>query len=148
MSKVSLGALQEEAGESSEEEVVKPGPIKRLYNFINAVKELEEEPKPAPEPEQKTPEEIFRKVLISTIVRWAEESQIETSKLVQEMFGLLVRQYDTVGELIRALQKTYVINSKTRDDVAGMWVGLSQIRALLPVQMSQEEADLMRERLW
>lgn len=61
---------------------------------------------------------------------------------------MLVRQYDTVGELIRALQKTYIINAKTKDDVAEMWVGLSQIRALLPVQMSQEEEGLMRERLW
>ena len=41
-----------------------------------------------------------------------------------------------------------MINSKTKDDVAGMWVGLSQIRALLPVQMSSEEEALMRERLW
>lgn len=126
----------------------RPNPIKRLYNFINAVKELEEEPKEEPEPEHKTPEEIFRKVLISTIVAWAEEAQIETPKLVREMFSLLVRQYDSVGELIRALQKTYVINAKTKSDVAEMWVGLSQIRALLPVQMSQEEEELMRERLW
>lgn len=59
-----------------------------------------------------------------------------------------MRQYDSVGELIRALAKTYVINSKTRGDVAEMWVGLSQIRALLPVQMSQEEEELMRTRLW
>jgi ryanodine receptor 2 len=59
-----------------------------------------------------------------------------------------VRQYDSIGELIRALQKTYVINSKTKNDVAQMWVGLSQIRSLLPVQMSQEEEGLMRERLW
>lgn len=59
-----------------------------------------------------------------------------------------MRQYDSVGGLIRALQKTYVINSKTKSDVAEMWVGLSQIRALLPVQMSQEEEELMRERLW
>jgi len=50
------------------------------------VKELEEDPKPPEEPEKKTPEEIFRKVLISTIVRWAEESQIEMAKLVREMF--------------------------------------------------------------
>lgn len=63
-------------------------------------------------------------------------------------FSLLVRQYDAVGELIRALEKTYVINSKTRKDVAEMWIGLSQIRALLPVQMSQEEEELMRTRLW
>lgn len=62
--------------------------------------------------------------------------------------SLLVRQYDSVGELIRALEKTYVINYNTKEDVAQMWVGLSQIRSLLPVQMSQEEEELMRERLW
>lgn len=50
------------------------------------MKELEEEPKEEPEPERKTPEEVFRKVLIATIVSWAEEMQIETPKLVQEMF--------------------------------------------------------------
>lgn len=148
MSQVSLNALQEGGDENAEDDSVKPGPLKRLYNLINAVKELEEEPKPEPEPEVKTPEEIFRKVLISTIVSWAEEAQIEMPKLTREMFSLLVRQYDTIGELIRALKKTYVINSKTKNDVAQMWIGLSQIRALLPVQMSQEEADLMRERLW
>lgn len=57
-----------------------------MYNFINAVKELEEEPKEEPEPEKKTPEEVFRKVLIATTVSWAQEMQIETPTLVQEMF--------------------------------------------------------------
>lgn len=58
MTYVSLHALQEAADalEASIEEVQKPGAIKRLFNFINAVKELEEEPKPEPEPEKKTPE--------------------------------------------------------------------------------------------
>ena len=51
-------------------------------------------------------------------------------------------------QLFRALEKTYVINAKTKEDVAQMWIGLSQIRALLPVQMSQEEEELMRKRLW
>lgn len=63
-----------------------PGPIKRLTNLIHAVKELEQDPVPPPVEEKKTPEEIFRKVLIATIVRWAEESQIEMAKLVREMF--------------------------------------------------------------
>ena len=53
-----------------------------------------------------------------------------------------------MGELIRSLGNTYVINDKTKNDVAQMWVGLSQIRALLPVQMSQDEEGLMRMRLW
>lgn len=148
MGKVSLSALLEP--EAAESDVVeeKPTTMKKLYNFINAVKDMEDESKIVEEPEKKTPEEVFRKVLIKTIVLWAEESQIETSKLVREMFSLLVRQYDTVGELIRALEKTYVINAKTKADVAEMWIGLSQIRALLPVQMSQEEEELMRKRLW
>ncbi|KAH1010100.1 hypothetical protein HUJ05_004454 [Dendroctonus ponderosae] len=148
MTHVSLQALQAPVEEDNPDEHEKRGPFKKLYNIINAVKELEEEPKPPLEPEKKTPEEVFRKVLISTIVRWAEEAQIEMPNLVQEMFSLLVRQYDSVGELIRALEKTYIINSKTKLDVAEMWIGLSQIRALLPVQMSQEEEEFMRERLW
>lgn len=149
MTKVSLNALQEQVEEeATATNDTSKGPLSKLYNFINAVKELEEDPKELEAPAVQTPEEIFRKVLIKTIVSWAEESQIETPKLVREMFSLLVRQYDTVGELIRALEKTYVINAKTKADVAGMWVGLSQIRALLPVQMSQEEEELMRKRLW
>ncbi|XP_050555822.1 ryanodine receptor isoform X35 [Spodoptera frugiperda] len=148
MAHVSLNALQEPDGTENQEPEAKPGAFGKLYNIINTVKELEEEPKAIDEPPKKTPEEKFRKVLIQTIVNWAEESQIETPKLVREMFSLLVRQYDAVGELIRALEKTYVINAKTKLDVAEMWVGLSQIRALLPVQMSQEEEELMRKRLW
>lgn len=62
MSYVSLHALQEAADAANEpdEEAQKPGAMKRLFNFINAVKELEEEAKPEPEPEKKTPEgELF-----------------------------------------------------------------------------------------
>ncbi|XP_057319088.1 ryanodine receptor isoform X9 [Microplitis mediator] len=155
MSYVSLQAIEESSDAANESaEPPKPEGWKKVFNIIPwksqalMIKEVEEEQKPEEEPVKKTPEEVFRKVLISTIVSWAEETQIETPKLVREMFSLLVRQYDTVGELIRALEKTYVINSKTKDDVAGMWVGLVQIRALLPVQMSQEEEELVRERLW
>lgn len=147
LTKVSLTALEEPV-EEEVEEVPPPGPFTKFYNFINAVKDEEELPPPVEEPEKKTPEEVFRKVLIKTIIGWARESQIESPILIREMFGLLVRQYDTIGELIRGLERTYVINSKTKEDVAGMWIGLSQIRALLPVQMSQEEEELMRTRLW
>lgn len=98
MSKVSLNALIEPEMSEEEAKGEKVGALKKLYNLINAVKEMEEEGKLEDEPEKKTPEEIFRKVLIRTIVAWAEESQIETPKLVREMFNLLVRQYDVVGK--------------------------------------------------
>ncbi|KAE9543520.1 hypothetical protein AGLY_002320 [Aphis glycines] len=148
MKQISLVALQESEDDRLDlNNINREGKIKQFYNFINAVKDEANE-NGLNEHEKKIPEEIFRKVLITTIVSWAEETQIETPKLVREMFSLLVRQYDSVGELIRALEKTYVINFKTKEDVAQMWVGLSQIRSLLPVQMSQEEEELMRERLW
>ena len=62
--------------------------------------------------------------------------------------SLLLRQYNSVGELMNALEKTYVISQITKKDVALVWDCLSKVRALLPVQMSQEEEELMRERLW
>jgi hypothetical protein len=40
-----------------------------------------------------TVSEVFRKILISTIVRWADESQIETPKLVREMFRQVFKNY-------------------------------------------------------
>lgn len=64
------------------------------------------------------------------------------------MFGLLLRQYDAVGELMRATEKTYIIDLKTKPDVEDLWISLSRIRSLLPVQMSKEEEELVRELLW
>lgn len=63
-------------------------------------------------------------------------------------FSLLLRQYNCIGELMLALAKTYAISSMTKKDVTSMWLCLSKIRALLPVQMSQEEEALMRQLLW
>ena len=93
-------------------------------------------------------EEKFRKVLVETIIRWGTEAEIESQDLVREMFALLLRQYDTVGELMRATENTYIVDAKTKDDVEQMWTSLSRIRSLLPVQMSRIEEALVRELLW
>ena len=66
---------------------------------------------------------------ILVVVRWGCESEIESTDLVREMFSLLVRQYDTVGELMRATENTYVIDNKTKEDAVVMWVALSRIRS-------------------
>ena len=68
--------------------------------------------------------------------------------LVREMFSLLLRQYDTVGELMRATENTYIVDANTKEDVEQMWTSLSRIRSLLPVQMSRIEEALVRELLW
>ena len=70
----------------------------------------------------KSPEEKFRKVLVETIIGWGCETEIENTELVRQMFSLLLRQYDTVGELMRATEQTYVIDTKTRQDAVDMWV--------------------------
>ena len=87
-------------------------------------------------------------MLVETIIRWGTEAEIESQELVREMFSLLLRQYDTVGELMRATENTYIVDAKTKDDVEQMWTSLSRIRSLLPVQMSRIEEALVRELLW
>merc|ERR1712128_221856 len=48
----------------------------------------------------------------------------------------------------KSAESSYIINSDTTEDVKHMWVSLSRIRSLLPVQMSKEEEELVRELLW
>jgi ryanodine receptor 2 len=48
----------------------------------------------------------------------------------------------------KEFENAYIINSDTIEDVKDMWIALSRIRSLLPVQMSKEEEALVRELLW
>lgn len=59
------------------------------------------------------------------------------------MFSLLHRQYDGLGELIRALPKAYAINAVSVQDTMDLLECLGQIRSLLIVQMGPEEERLM-----
>lgn len=59
------------------------------------------------------------------------------------MFSLLHRQYDGLGELIRALPKAYTINAVSINDTMDLLECLGQIRSLLIVQMGPEEERLM-----
>ncbi|CAG0880143.1 unnamed protein product [Darwinula stevensoni] len=90
----------------------------------------------------------FKKVLTEVLVNWARTEELEDPALVREMFWLLLRQYDGVGELMNALNNSYVIMAHGRDDVSALLSRLSRVRSLLPVQMSVEEEELIRELLW
>ena len=63
---------EELLSEENVKEENKPGLVNRMMNVITLVKKAEEEV--VSEERVKTPEEIFRQVLISTIVRWAQET--------------------------------------------------------------------------
>lgn len=45
--------------------------------------------------------ENFRNMVISTLRRWPTEGEIESNELIRTMFGLLLRQYTGVKEVLR-----------------------------------------------
>uniref|UniRef100_A0A8C5WZH8 Ryanodine receptor 1 n=1 Tax=Laticauda laticaudata TaxID=8630 RepID=A0A8C5WZH8_LATLA len=94
---------------------------------------LEEEPKPS----------TLQELISHTMVHWAQESFVQNPELVRLMFSLLHRQYDGLGELIRAMPKAYTINANSVEDTMSLLECLGQIRSLLIVQMGLEEENLM-----
>ncbi|NXT89706.1 RYR2 protein, partial [Anhinga rufa] len=89
----------------------------------------------------------LQQLISDTMVRWAQESVIEDPELVRAMFVLLHRQYDGIGGLVRALPKTYTINSVSVEDTINLLASLGQIRSLLSVRMGKEEEKLMIRRI-
>lgn len=89
----------------------------------------------------------MQKLITSTMVRWAEEDFITMQDLVCEMFSLLHRQYDGIRELMKALEKTYVISVKNREDINHLLKALGIIRSLLMVQAGHDEEELMKDSL-
>lgn len=63
------------------------------------------------------------------------------------MFSLLRRQYDGIGELLRAMKKSYTISAKSVQDAISLLASLGQIRSLLSVRMGTEEEKLMIDGL-
>ncbi|ETE72239.1 Ryanodine receptor 3, partial [Ophiophagus hannah] len=59
------------------------------------------------------------------------------------MFNLLRRQYDSIGELLQALRKSYTISAASVQDTINLLAALGQIRSLLSVRMGKEEELLM-----
>ncbi|KAK0046902.1 ryanodine receptor 44F, partial [Biomphalaria pfeifferi] len=94
----------------------------------------------------KIPDSI-QKLITATMIRWAQESFISSQDLVREMFSLLYRQYDGIGELMSALDKAYVISSKSHEDIAQLLKSLGIIRSLLQVQAGPDEEELMKQNL-
>ncbi|MED6284776.1 hypothetical protein CHARACLAT_022438, partial [Characodon lateralis] len=89
----------------------------------------------------------LKELISETMVSWAQECHIQDPKLVRKMFSLLRRQYDSVGELLRAMRKTYTISATSVQDTINLLASLGQIRSLLSVRMGKEEEKLMIDGL-
>lgn len=89
----------------------------------------------------------LKELISQTMVSWSQECHIQDPELVRKMFSLLRRQYDSVGELLRAMRKTYTISAASVQDTINLLASLGQIRSLLSVRMGKEEEKLMIDGL-
>lgn len=89
----------------------------------------------------------LKELISQTMVSWAQECHIQDPELVRKMFSLLRRQYDSIGELLRAMRKTYTISAASVQDTINLLASLGQIRSLLSVRMGKEEEKLMIDGL-
>ncbi|XP_078674597.1 ryanodine receptor 2-like isoform X8 [Branchiostoma floridae x Branchiostoma belcheri] len=131
-----------------DEEEEEPPTLSIGQRFVNLLKKLrlvrnkQEEDGEEGREEEPAPENL-QQLVSQLMVKWATEAHLEDPSLVREMFSLLHRQYDSIGELQRALEKSYTISDRSVDDVRRLLGSIVQIRSLLYVQMGTEEEELM-----
>uniref|UniRef100_A0A8D3BQL3 Ryanodine receptor 2 n=1 Tax=Scophthalmus maximus TaxID=52904 RepID=A0A8D3BQL3_SCOMX len=115
----------------------------RLLSLVEKVAYLKKRMANLPKEKKDRKPSTLQQLISDTMVRWAQESVIEDPELVRAMFVLLHRQYDGIGGQVRALPKTYTINSVSVEDTINLLAALGQIRSLLSVRMGREEEKLM-----
>ncbi|XP_039594621.1 ryanodine receptor 2 isoform X2 [Polypterus senegalus] len=115
----------------------------RLLYLVEKVAYLKRKMSDLPKKKKLKKPSTLQQLISETMVRWAQESVIEDPELVRAMFVLLHRQYDGIGGQVRALPKTYTINSVSVEDTINLLASLGQIRSLLSVRMGKEEEKLM-----
>uniref|UniRef100_A0A671VHQ7 Uncharacterized protein n=1 Tax=Sparus aurata TaxID=8175 RepID=A0A671VHQ7_SPAAU len=115
----------------------------RLMSLVEKVAYLKKKMASLPKEKKDRQPSTLQQLISETMVRWAQESVIDDPELVRAMFVLLHRQYDGIGGQVRALPKTYTINSVSIEDTINLLAALGQIRSLLSVRMGREEEKLM-----
>uniref|UniRef100_A0A3B4F195 Ryanodine receptor 3-like n=1 Tax=Pundamilia nyererei TaxID=303518 RepID=A0A3B4F195_9CICH len=132
-----------EEEEEEQDTSIKGRLLALLYKIKGPPQKTEQEPT---ETEQAAPTNL-KELISQTITSWAQESHIQDSELVRVMFSLLRRQYDGIGELLRAMKKSYTISAASVQDAINLLASLGQIRSLLSVRMGKEEEKLMIDGL-
>ncbi|TKS76306.1 Ryanodine receptor 3 [Collichthys lucidus] len=132
-----------EEEEEEQDTSIKGRLLALVYKIKGPPQKTEEEPT---ETEQAAPTNL-KELISQTITSWAQESHIQDPELVRVMFSLLRRQYDGIGELLRAMKKSYTISAASVQDAINLLASLGQIRSLLSVRMGKEEEKLMIDGL-
>ncbi len=95
----------------------------------------------------------LQRLITQTMITWAT-NEIQDLKLVEEVFSLMYRQFNEVGEVAQALKKTYVLEvindpstGKLNFDITAFCNALGSLRLLLKVGMSKKEENLLKTSL-
>ncbi|CAL8286331.1 unnamed protein product [Lota lota] len=119
----------------------------RLLALVQKIKGQQQKAEKEPAETQETAPSNLKELISQTMVCWAQECQIQDPELVRKMFSLLRRQYDSIGELLGAMRKSYTISGVSVQDTINLLASLGQIRSLLSVRMGEEEEKLMIDGL-
>ncbi|XP_075257500.1 ryanodine receptor 2-like isoform X3 [Convolutriloba macropyga] len=85
----------------------------------------------------------FRDTVVSILVEWAKNSDMQDASFIQSLFLLLFRQYDEINHLMRGLDKTYVVGGECELNVKKLLTSLCTLRQLLNVSMGPDEEKTM-----
>uniref|UniRef100_A0A9J8B7I3 Ryanodine receptor 3 n=1 Tax=Cyprinus carpio carpio TaxID=630221 RepID=A0A9J8B7I3_CYPCA len=119
----------------------------RLMSLVYKIKGRPQKTEEKPTEQEQAAPTNLKELISQTMVTWAQECKIQDPELVRSMFSLLRRQYDGIGELLRALRKSYTVSAKSVGDAINLLASLGQIRSLLSVRMGEEEGQLMIDGL-
>ncbi|XP_046877714.1 ryanodine receptor 3 isoform X6 [Hypomesus transpacificus] len=131
-----------EEEEEEQDTSIKGRLLALLYKIKGRPQKAEED-----HPEEEAPPTNLKELISQTMASWAQECMIQDPQLVRKMFSLLRRQYDGIGELLRALRKSYTISAASIQDAINLLASLGQIRSLLSVRMGKVEEKLMIDGL-
>ncbi|KAG7228617.1 hypothetical protein INR49_013303 [Caranx melampygus] len=133
--------------DSEDEEDAEMSVKDRLLSLVARVSGLRKTPAEAEEGRLQSTKSL-KKLISETMVRWAQESEMEDPELVRAVFSLLHRQYQGLGgQMTEPLCKAYTISQASVEDTMTLLSSLGQIRSLLSVRMGKEEEMLMIRRL-
>ncbi|XP_071375043.1 ryanodine receptor 3-like [Centroberyx affinis] len=119
----------------------------RLLTWCTRLKASLRKQRKSPQRKEQAAPSNLKELISQTMVSWAQECHIQDPELVRKMFSLLRRQYDSIGELLRAMRKSYTISAASVQDTINLLASLGQIRSLLSVRMGKEEEKLMIDGL-
>lgn len=129
-----------------------PSPVEKLRKLVKLVTSFDDSP-PRKKGQPSSHVISLQRLITHTMITWANK-EIQDLKLTEEIFSLLYRQFNEVGEVAQALKKTYIlevtndpITGKPNFDIPAFCNALGSLRLLLKVGMSKKEENLLRTSL-